>query len=508
MSKSFSIDAATAVTVAFGLATFVFHIANAGKYGYQRDELYFISCAHHLAWGYVDQPPLIAVIAKIVLGVFGDSLYAIRLLPSLAAAFTVVLTGLLARRLGGNPFAMGIAMLALALAPFYLAVGDLLTMNAFEPLLWLGTAYLFLRADEENRRSLWFALGAVAGLGLINKYSMVFFLGSSIIAIAFTPARRSLRRSGMLLAAAIALAIVTPTFVWQAQHHWPQLQLLHDAAARKNVDAGPLAFYAQQFLMMNPLTAPLWLTGLFWLLCTPSGRRLRWYGIAAVLLSLVYVVLGAKVYYLAPIYPVLFAAGARPIAHLLALRRGLRVAYPALLFVTGLVIAPEAFPLLPLDTFLRYQHIVDVRGIKMERHPKGRVPQQFADQLGWTRLVSTLARAYDRLTPQQQREAVILTHDYGQASAVDFFGPRYGVPRAISGHNNYYLYGPRGASGQAVVAVGIDRARLLTEFRDVRQIAFYRDPYVLPDFNNLPIYLCTRPIEPLAVWWPATKRYI
>jgi MFS family permease len=508
LSKSFSIDAATVLTATFGVATFVFHIANAGKYGYQRDELYFISCARHLAWGYVDQPPLIAVVAKIVLAILGDSLYAIRLVPAVAAALTVALTGRLARRLGGGLFAMGLAMLGIALAPFYLAVGSLLTMNAFEPMLWLGTAYLFLRADDEDRLPLWLGLGIVAGLGLVNKYSMFFFLGSCIIGIALTPARRSLRRPGFSIAAAIALAIVAPTLAWQGQHEWPQLQVLRDAAARKNVVTGPLVFYGQQLLMMDPLSAPLWLAGLAGMLFRASAVRLRWYGITYVALSLIYVALDAKVYYLAPIYPVLFAAGAPLITVWFSRLQGVTIAYGALLFAGGLVIAPEAFPLLPLDTFLRYQRIFDVRGVKMERHPEGKVPQHFADQLGWNTLVATLARAYDKLPPAQRRQAVILTHDYGQASAVDFFGPRYGLPPAISGHNNYYLWGTHGASGNVVLSVGVPRAKLRMEFGKIRQVGLYHDPYVLPDFNNLPVYLGTQPIEPLAVWWPAVKRYI
>jgi len=508
LGKSFSIEAAAALTGAFAVATFVFHFANAGRYGYQRDELYFISCARHLAWGYVDQPPLIAVVAKIVLTIFGDSLYAIRLVPALAAALTVALTGRLTRRLGGNLFAMGLAMVGIALAPFYLAVGNLLTMNAFEPLLWLGTAYLFLHADEENRPLAWPALGIVAGLGLVNKFSMFFFLGSCIIGIALTRSRRSLRRPGFFVAAAIALTIVAPTLVWQAQQHWPQVQVLRDAAARKNFTAGPLTFYAQQLLMMNPLTAPIWLTGLFVLLFASSAAQLRWYGVAYLVLSLLYVSLDAKVYYLAPIYPVLFAAGAPAIAAWSHRVRPLSVAYAALLFVAGLAIAPEAFPLLPLNAFLRYQQIFDVRGVKMERHPEGKVPQHFADQLGWHTLVAELRRAYDRLPPDQRRKAVIFTRDYGQASAVDFFGPRYGLPRAISGHNNYYLYGTRGASGQVVLSVGVPQAKLATEFRSIRRVGFYHDPYVLPDFNNLPVYLCTHPVEPLALWWPAAKHYI
>lgn len=484
------------------------HIAVAGGYGYQRDELYFISCARHLAWGYVDQPPLIAVIARLALGLFGDSLYALRLLPALAAAVTVVVTGRLAWRLGGGPLAQSLAMLGIALTPFYLAVGNLLTMNAFEPLLWVGAAYLFFKADESNAPATWAALGVVSGLGLINKYSMFFFLGSCVVAILFTAQRRSLVRPGFALAVAIAAAIVAPTLAWQAAHGWPQLEVLRNAAAGKNVVVGPAEFYAQQILMMNPLAAPLWLAGLYSLLFTREGLRLRWYGIAYVVLSIVYLVLGAKVYYLAPIYPVLFAAGAQLLESRLLAVRWAAVAYPVLLLLAGLAIAPEAFPLLPLPAFIRYERVLDFRGIKMEKHPEGLVPQHFADMLGWQTLVATLATADAALTPAERREAVILTRDYGQASAVDFFGPKLGLPPAISGHNNYYLYGTRAASGNVVLAIGYTAAQLRGEFGSVERVAVYHDAYVLPDFNDLPIYKCTQPREPLATWWPATKRFI
>ena len=471
--------------------------------------MYFISCAQHLAWGYVDQPPLIAVVAKIALMLFGDSLYGLRLLPALAAAGTVALAGRLARRLGGGLVAQALAMLGIALAPFYLAVGNLLTMNAFEPLLWFGAAYLFAKADETDDVRLWTALGVVSGLGLINKYSMFFFLGSCIIAIALTPARRALRRPGFALAIAIAAVIVAPTLVWQAQHGWPQLAVLQNAARDVNAVPGPLAFFGQQILMMNPMAAPIWIAGLGALLWTREGEPLRWYGLTYVILSVVYLALGAKVYYMAPIYPVLFAAGAVLLEKRFVSVPWATAAYCALLFVGGFAIAPEAFPLLPLPAFLAYQHVLDFRGIKMERHPEGRVPQQFADQLGWDTLVQTFANVYDEeLTPAEQREAVILTRDYGQASAIDFLGPKYGLPRALSGHNNYYLYGTRGASGRVVLAIGLSRAMLLGEFRSVQQIAMYHDDYVLPDFNNLAIYKCTQPREPLAAWWPATKHYI
>ncbi|GAC1313229.1 MAG: glycosyltransferase family 39 protein [Vulcanimicrobiaceae bacterium] len=506
--ESFRVDRSAAVAAFLAIATFALHYIAAGRYGYQRDELYFISCAHHLAWGYVDQPPLIAVVAKVVLALFGDSLYAIRLLPALAASATVVLTGRIAARFGGGPYAQALAMIAVALAPFFLAIGSLFTMNAFEPLLWLAAVALLHRAIERDESRVWLALGTVCGLGLVNKYSTFFFLGSCLAGIALTPARRTFARPGFAFAVALASAIVAPTLVWQAQNGWPQLAVLHDAAASKNYVVGPLVFYAQQILMMNPLTAPLWIAGLVAALAGTRGGTLRWIGIAYVVLSIVYLALGAKVYYLAPVYPILFAIGAPVVAGWLERRRASVLLYPALLVVCGLLIAPEAYPLLPLPTFERYEHVLDLRGIKMEKHPEGRVPQHYADELGWHTLVAALGRANDGLSPAERRQAVILTRDYGQASAVDFFGPKRGLPRAISGHNNYFLYGPRGASGAVVLAVGFDAPRLRAEFERVERVGFFHDDYVLPDFNDLPIYKCTKPRSPLAAWWPSMRRYI
>jgi len=484
------------------------HFVAAGRYGYQRDELYFMSCAHHLAWGYVDQPPLIAVIAKVALALFGDSLYAIRFLPAVAATATVVLAGRLTARFDGGAFAQTLAMIGVALAPFFLAVGNLLTMNAFEPLLWLGTIVLFLRACDRDEPAMWGALGTVAGLGLINKYSMFFFLGASVVAIALTPTRRALVRPGFALAVAIAATIVAPTLVWQAQHGWPQLTLLRAAAATKNVAVGPLGFYAQQVLMMNPLAAPIWIAGLGATIAAARFAGVRWIGYTYVVLSIVYLALGAKTYYLAPIYPVFFAVGACVIERRIAHLRSAAVLYPALLVVCGLLVAPEAYPLLPLATFERYERVFDFRGIKMEKHPEGRVPQHFADMLGWDSLVAAVARAYDSLPAAERRDAVVLTRDYGQASAIDFFGPKLGLPRAISGHNSYFLYGRRGASGNTVVAIGFSASRLRQEFGRVRRVGVYHDDYVLPDSNDLPIYACTQPHVLFATWWPSLKRYI
>jgi len=505
--ESFALDSAVLLAAIAGFATFVFHVATSGAYGYHRDELYYISCARHLAWGYVDLPPLSPVIIKVALSVFGDSLTGLRLLPALAAAATVVLSGRIARRLGGGLVAQGLAMLALALAPFYLAVGNIMTMNAFEPLLWVSAAYLFMKAESDDRPLRWLALGIVVGLGCLNKDSMFLFMGSACIGIAFTPQRRAFARPGFWLAVAVALALVAPSLAWQSAHGWPHVEVLRNKAAGLNTTLDPATFYLWQILMMGPLSAPLWIAGL-WFVFSPGGARLRWFGLTYFILLLVHLALQAKVYYLAPIYPVLIAAGSVVIERALRPRRWLAVAYASVLLVAGLVIAPTAFPLLPLKTFIAYQRIFDMRGIMMERRPVGIVPEQFADEFGWDSLVDTMAAAYRRIPADQRAQAVFLASNYGQAGALDFFGPKRGLPPALSGHLNYFLYGTRGASGNVVLAIGLDPRLLRTQWKSVVRVATYHDDYVLPDDNDLAIYLCTRPVGDFAAWWPRTRRYI
>ena len=507
-AESFTSDPSLVLVTSIGLATFVLHVLTSGGYGYQRDELYFINNAQHLAWGYVDQPPLIALIAKFALFVFGDSLTGLRFLPALAAGATVVMAGRIARRLGGGLLAQGLAMVALGLAPFYLAIGNLLTMNAFEPLLWTSAAYVFLKADEDERIGRWLLLGLILGLGFLNKYSMFFYAGSAALAIALSPQRRALKRPGLRLALGVALLLVTPNLMWQAGHGWPQFEVLRNAAAGKNVALGPLRFFGEQILMMNPLSALVWISGLGFLLFSGDGRKMRWFAFTYLILAGVYIGLQAKVYYLAPIYPILIAAGAVAVERALRPRPVLAYAYVAALVASGLVIAPEAFPLLPLPTFLGYQRLIDVRGIKMEKHPEGLVPQHFADMLGWRTLAETMSRAYEDLTPAQQAEAVILTRDYGQAAALEFFASDYDLPAALSGHNNYYLYGTKDSSGDVVLALGLDPSFLRTEWRSVKRVATFHDRYLLPDQNDLAIYLCTERMQDFALWWPRTKHYI
>ncbi len=493
---------------AFALATFLVHALTARGYGYQRDELYFLACAHHLQWGYVDQPPLIAVIARFALDVIGPSPFALRLLPMLAATGIVVLTGVFARSLGAGRRAQALAMLAVLVAPIELAVGNLLTMNAFEPLFWLGGAILAVQALQGRAtRWTWTLLGLTIGIGFLDKDSLAFFVVGLFAGVLCTRERRMLATYGPWIAAAIGIAVVVPYALWQSANGWPQAELLRNAASHKLVVQGPVMFFLQQILMMNPLSAVLWIAGIYGCFAARGATaHLRAFGWAYLAMFALAVAVEAKVYYFSACYPFYIAVGAVVLQQLFESRRFVFRAYATLLGVTGLVIMPLATPTLSLDAFAQYQHVFDVRALKMERHPEGRLPQNFADEVGWNSLVQSLAIAYARVPDADRPTTAIMTANYGQAGAVDFLGPAYGLPHAISGHNTYYLWGPGDA--RTLVAVGINEALLRQAFAHVERVGTYSDPYVLPDQSNLPIYLASQPTMPIAAWWPRTKHYL
>ncbi len=480
------------------------HVAFSGLYGYQRDELYFIACARHLAWGYVDQPPLIALVTEMSVRLFGDTLDGLRLLPAVAAGALVALAGYLTSRIGGGTFAASVAMIGVALAPFDLAVGSLLTMNAFEPLLWLTLAVLVFVQVDAPRAWRWPLIGAVVGVGFLNKWSMAMYAVSLLIGMLLSPVRRAVLVPGLGVAAGVAALIAAPNVAWQAVHGWPQLQVVHNADALKNEHVSPLLFLLEQVPLMNPLCAPLWAAGLYALL---RSRRYAGFALAYGVLVAAELMLHGKVYYIAPVYPGLIVAGAVVAERISARHPGWRSGFVAALAIAGFAIMPLATPALPLPALLGYQHAIDVRTVKMEDHPLGLVPQQFADQLGWNELETTVARAVNELGPSERASAAILTGDYGQASAIDFFGRRDVLPPAISGHNQYYLWGPHG-DHPVIVAVGVRRSVLAREYRSIERVGTYASPYVLPENSNLPVYVCRRPRMPLTRFWRQLRDYL
>jgi 4-amino-4-deoxy-L-arabinose transferase-like glycosyltransferase len=429
---------------ALALLTLVVHLLLTRPYGYFRDELYYIVAGRHLDWGYVDYPPMVAWLAALTGRVLGDSLLALHVLPAIAHATLVVLTGLMARELGGGRLAQGLAAGATLLAPTFLMTGGLFTMDVFDQVWWALAAYLVLRLLTQERPRLWLCVGLVVGFGLLTKMTMLFFGMALIIGLVLTPQRMLLRRRWPWIAALVAVLGLLPYVGWQLAHGWPTLEFYHNYTR----DTPPALFVLLQALTMHPLLLPLWLAGLVYYLVTPQGRPYRALGWTYLLLLVVFAFNQAKFYFLAPAYPMLFAAGACLCERRLGRGRvrWLWPTYSGVVVLSGAVVALFVLPALPLQTYVRLTG--------------GNLPQPIGDRVGWPELLATVARVYDQLPRSEQGHTRILTINYGEAAAVDVFGQAYGLPHAISGHNSYYLWGSGPATATVTISLGYPRRRL------------------------------------------------
>jgi Dolichyl-phosphate-mannose-protein mannosyltransferase len=480
------------------------------RYGFFRDELYYMACGHHLAWGYVDQPPLIAFIAWLERHLFGDSIISIRLLAVLAGAAVVFLTGVIARELGGGRFGQLFAAAAILLAPAYLAFDSFLSMNAFEPLFWLLCAWIAVRMVRGGSPKLWLAFGAISGLGLENKHTMAL-LGFAVIAGLLLTRQRSILASKWLwIGGLIALALFMPNLVWEARHGWPQIEVVRNAQDLKNQPIGIWRFLGEQILLLNPFALPVWGAGLLWCFFAREERAFAFLGWSFLIVLGVFILGDGKTYYPLPYYPVLCAAGA------IAWERGAsplrsraRRAVVVLVVISGLMIVPWAVPVMPVDTFLTYENFFPrFFRIRTERDATAKLHQLYADMFGWEQLARTVAGVYRALPAEDRGDCAIFAGNYGEAGALDYYGPGLGLPGAISGHNSYFDWGPRNYSGRCVIVVGERSAQYKEYFGSASLAATVPNPHGMPIEQNIPVYVCRKPLEPLPKLWPRFRMII
>jgi 4-amino-4-deoxy-L-arabinose transferase-like glycosyltransferase len=490
------------VYVLAALAMFVHFLFNS-KYGYFRDELYYAACGEHLAWGYVDHAPLVALASRISRGLFGDSLFALRLLPGLSAAPKVWLAGWMARELGGARFAQFFAALLVFFAPIYLTFDNFLSMNAFEPVLWMACAAIVLRILNGGSPRLWIVFGIVAGIGILNKHSMLFFGSGIAVGLLLNPARKQFARIEIWLALIIAFQIFLPNLLWEIHNGYPTIALLHTVIGTKYSTVSPLTYVGEQFLLVNPLAAPFWLVGLYFFLFDHEGRKYAVLGYAYLVVLLEMILLHGKIYYLAPTYIMLLAGGAVWWEREIFSRASgwLKPVVLAPIILSGIIAAPLAMPILPVATAVKYCAFFGVQDVKVENVPLNSLPQLFGDMFGWQEQVQAIARAVYSVPDDQRAQVTLLAYNYGEAGAIDYFGKRYGLPRALSGHNQYGAWGPRGASGDVVVAIGFTRERLDRAFGEVQAFETISPEYALPEESGLTIYICRQPRKDLSTSW-------
>jgi 4-amino-4-deoxy-L-arabinose transferase-like glycosyltransferase len=499
------------VLLPIALAQFALHLWTNAHDSIFRDEMYYLAAGQHLAGGYVDFPPFVALVAAFSRALFGTSPLAIRLMPALAGAAIVLLTADMVAMLGGGLADQALAATAIAVGPVFIGSSGLLTMDAFDQLWWALAAWVLLRMIKTQQPRLWLFFGLVAGLGLLTKLTMGFCVLALVIGLLLSQERWLLFNPLIILGGAIALVIVSPYLVWQVQHGFPILEFTKAYASGKTFQATPLEYFGQQVMTLNPLTLLLWLGGLYYLLFARLAKPYRAFGLAYVLLYLFFMLQKAKFYWLSPAYPMLLAAGAYALQLFVQRRPRLRWVQPAylgLVAVTGLLIVPFAIPILPNETLMRMNAAIGGAGdVKQENRVTSGLPQNYADRYGWPEMVEAVRQAYDSLTPAEQAEACILTRNYGEAAAVDLFGPALGLPKAISGHNSYYLWGPRGCSGKVIITVNYALRDLSESFESVRAAGQVSCVYCMPDENGAPIFIGRGLKVDMREAWPTVKDF-
>jgi hypothetical protein len=477
------------------------------EYGYFRDELYFIICGQHPDWGYVDQPPLVPLLASLMHALFPDSLTMFRLIPALAHAGTVALTAETARKLGGSNWAQLLAGIAAFLCLLLLVFGTIFYTDSLQSIAWLFCAYALIGIIRDNNERWWLPMGLVIGLAFMVKYTIAFWVVALLLGLLLTSARGRLARPGPYVAAAVAALIVMPNLFWQWVHGWPFFEFAAAVVESKNVVYAPWTFVLIQIRDLNPVIAPIWLAGLaafaFW------GRfaDLRAISVAYLLLLVAMITLHAKSYYPTGAYPVLLAGGAVALEAWITSPR-LRAALLVGVVLFGLPLLPFVVPILPIERLAAYQRFL---GLTPEANEKnlalGRLQQLYADMFGWRELAALVGRAYQSLSPEERADAVFFANNYGEAAAVDIFAKPRGLPPSISAHNNYYLWGPRGHIGGVIIHLGGRREELLKVYASVEAMGATDDPWALPLESGLTIWICRGRFTKLDDDWSKLKHY-
>jgi hypothetical protein len=473
------------------------HTLTNAQYGFHRDELATVEDARYLAWGYVVYPPLTPLIARFALTLFGPSLVALRFFADLAQGIAMVLTGLMARELGGSRSAQIAAAIAAAIAPVAFASGTMFQYVTFDHLFWVLTAYLMIRFLKSEDPRWWLAIGAAIGAGMMTKYTMAFLVVGIVVGVLLTPARRFLRSPWLWCGVALSLLIFLPNLLWQLHHNFISLDFLKFIHTRDVRLGRTDAFLLNQlWISSSVVTAPLWLAGLYYLFAVPAGKRFRLIAWLYVIPLALFFFAKGRDYYLAPAYPSLLAAGVvfaeQWFATLAPARaRRIRHAFWWALAVNGALLSLMVLPVAPLGS--RWWFVAD------------KLNGNFNEEIGWSEMVATVVSVRDSLPPEDRVHLGILAGDAGQAGAINLYGRAYGLPNPISGSNSHWLRGYGDPPPQTLITVGFLRADADRIFFDCQLAGHSTNPFNIENSavgDHTDVFVCRQLRRPWPVLWP------
>jgi len=498
---------ATRLVLALAGLFFLLHVVTnlVSPYGIHRDEFLYFAMGRHLRLWHMDFPPAIAILSEIQRFVLGDSLVALRMVPALASTAIVVLAALLARELGGGRVAQGFAALAVVASVFFQRAGNLFMPVVLEALWWSAGFYALTRlcrSDAPERRW-WLALGLAGGIGLLTKFSILFFGFGVLVALLATRHRRVLLTRWPWVALLVALVVGSPSIVGQITLGWPLIGQMQDLRANQLGHVTVAGFFLTQLMFGPAILVGVW--GALALLLARGMQPFRLIGWTVLAVWVTLVVLHGKAYYVGPTYPVLFAAGAVALERVRAPRWGpaLRGAAAVSTAAYGVLVLPLGVPIMPPAPLESYIHAIGAtESLRDNQRVLGRLPQDYADMLGWKERVAAVAQAFHALSPLERAQAVIIGNNYGEAGALEFYGPRFGLPPVVSAAGSFYYFGPGTRPGSVAVTLGEGEGGVHRLFDSVEAGPHLTNPLTVREERDLTIYVCRGPKGTLQEIWP------
>ena len=476
------------------LLTLLLHLfTNAfASYGIFRDELYYLACANRPDFGYVDQPPLSIWFLIVFRFLFGDSLFALRLLPAILHAVLVFITGRMTLKTGGGTTAVFISCLAVALAPVILGMHTIYSMNAFDYLFWGLTAYVLILIIEGERKDLWILLGLVLGLGLLNKVGVLWLCLGVFIALLLTPQRKYLKTTMPWVSFLIAFVLFLPYIIWNITHDFSHLEFIQNALRYKYSGLTPIDFISGQFMNVNPASAIIWLAGLYFFFFHKEGKKFMMLGIVYLTAFLILLLNGhSKAEYLAVAYPILFAGGGVLIEKISHVKNWSWVKYAVIipLVLSGILLIPLALPILPVKTYIKYADALGFAPSTAESKELAELPQFYADMFGWEELAKNVSEVYKSLPEEEKEYTVVHCGNYGEAGAIEYYSKYYELPPVVSPHNSYWYWWNFNQKVTTIIVLGGNPENHYESLKEVSLAAIHTCKYCMPYENNLHIFV-------------------
>ncbi len=489
------------VLSAIALGVVVLHIITNGRYGFHRDELQVLDDARHMDWGFVAYPPAAPFVERVGLELFGVSLVGLRMFSVLAQAAALVITGLMARELSGKRLAQVVAALAVAISPLPLFEGTEFQYSSFDYLWSVLIAYFLIRLLKSDNPRWWLGIGAAMGLGMITKYTMGFFVTGIVIGVVLTPARRYLKSPWLWCGASLAMLIFLPNLIWQIQHEFISLHFLRHIHTRDVGEGRANGFVRDQFLISaNLLVSPIWLAGLSYFFVVPDGKRYRLMGWLYVVPFVLFFFAKGRGYYLAPTYPMLFAAGS------VLWERWVT----AISTVWSRVMRGATFTAVAIGGVLAGAVILPIDPVISPGNVALRNNGDLREEVGWTELVAAVAKVRDSLPPAEKDNVGILTGNYGETGAIDLYGPAYGLPQAISGTNSAWFRGYGDPPPKTLIVVGLSRKYVESVFESCTLAGHDGNPYGITNEESRDhpdIFVCGPPRQGWHEFWDGFQTY-